>query len=481
MKLFKKTIAVAMGCAFAVCGLAGCGDRTEGPPPLDLDPDDIVTELDPNTTTGTISLGYKNENNEEKIAKQLADSFKEKFPNVTVQLTAFTGETSTAIDKLYRSGSMPDVFLTNSFDMLAIDAKYENLLLDLNPFIEKEEAEGTFNRNDYYSTWWKLGQRNFDGAQFMVPRAADRVVVHYNKKKVKEAEAKTGKEILKYIKNGWTWDDFNTVCELLKESQLSNYIVDSNMDWEAVYNPILTYYGVEYFDEAGELAIDSPKTHEALDFIKAWVDKGYVAPPNSGSAADFDYGKGFMHFQSRALSTTLDILKTRVWSDLPADTDWSENYDVVTMPVFADNPLIGVGAAGYCASATTKDLNLVWQFMKHIISKEGQNAIAEIANLIPIRKDMADYTNPANRWGVGYEKFNLSAFTFNSGNIGADGKEEPNWNCYTDYFLKKPAKYAVSLNDVFGDYLIEAYANGDRSYELVMNTLKARVEQTLRR
>lgn len=475
MKLFKKTIVVAMGCAVAAVGLVGCGDNSGGPPPVDLDPDTIVTEVDPNITA-TISLGYKNENNEEKITKQLAESFKAKFPNVTVQLTAFTGETSTAIDKLYRSGTMPDVFLTNSFDMLAIDAKYENLLLDLNPFIAKEEQAGTFDRNDYYSTWWKLGQKNFDGKQFMVPRAADRVVVHYNKQKIKEAEAKTGKEIQKYIKNGWTWDDFNTVCDLLKESQLSDYIVDSNMDWEAVYNPILTYFGAEYFNDAGDLAIDSNETKQALDFFKAWVDKGYVAPPDSGGAADFDYGEGFMHFQSRALSTTLDILKTRVWSTLPADTDWSEYYDVVTMPVFSDNPLIGVGAAGYCASATAKNLSLVWQFMKHIASKEGQNAIAAIANLVPIRKDMADYSDPANKWGAGYEKFNLTAFTYMSGNTG----DEANWNCYTDYFLKKPAKYAVSLNDAFGDYLIEAYANG-RSYDVTMSTIKARVEQILRR
>ena len=296
MKLFKKAIAVAMGCMFAVCGFAGCGQRDDGPPPLDLDPDDIIVDLDPNTE-GTISLGYKNENNEDKIAQKLAESFNRKFPNVTVQLTAFTGETSTAIDRLYRAGEMPDVFLTNSFDMLAIDAKYENLLLDLNLFIEKEEAAGLFNRNDYYSTWWKLGQRNFDGPQFMVPRAADRVVVHYNKQKIKEAEAAIGEDILVHIKNGWTWDDFNKVCALLKKANPSAYIADSNMDWEAVYNPILTYFGAKYFDDAGELAIDSPETKRALDFIKGWVDNGYVAPPNGGQAADFDYGRGYMHFQ----------------------------------------------------------------------------------------------------------------------------------------------------------------------------------------
>ncbi len=488
MKLFKRMIAVAMGCAFAMCGFAGCGESGEqgggqggGQRPVTPggNTESIVTEVDADITA-TVVLGYKNENNEDKIAKKLADSFKAKFPNVTVQLAAFTGETSTAIDKLYRSGSMPDVFLTNSFDMLAINAQYEDLLFDLNPYIEQEEKEGKFDRNDYYATWWKLGQENFDGAQFMVPRAADRVVVHYNKAKVKEAEAKTGLEIQKYIKNGWTWDDFNTVCDALKQANMSTYIVDSNMDWEAVYNPILTYFGAEYFDDNGDLAIDSAETKNALDFIKSWVDKGYVAPPDSGRAADFDYGKGFMHFQSRALSTTLDILKTRVYSDLPATTDWSQYYDVVTMPVFADNPLIGVGAAGYCASTTAENPALVWQFMKHIASREGQNAIAEIANYVPVRKDMADYTDPANQWGVGYEKFNLTAFTYNSGNTDEEGNTEPNWNCYTDYFLKKPAKHAVSLNDTFGIYLIESYANG-REYDQVMKTLNTRVTQLLRR
>ena len=472
MKKLKCVAAVlCAGVLAASLCLAGCGDDETQRGPVTDEQGNVVVEVDKNIST-TLVVAYKNENKELEMIKHLEALFQKEYPNVKFSNQAYTGSTSIVIDRNISAGEAPDIFMTNSFDMFSLDDK--DLLLDFAPYMQREQELGTFDMGEYYETYFKLGQRDFNGAQLLVPRSVDRVVVHYNKEIIRRAEEETGQEIQKYIKNGWTWDDFDTVCAALKQSSLyqNSNIVDFNMDWEAVYNPILQYYGVKYF-ENDELAFDSEAGRQALDFFKNWAEKGY-APRSKDKAADFDYGVGAMHFQSRAVSETIKNLHNRAYTEKPLDSDWSDIVDVVTMPVFADKPLIGAGAAGYCAYKDTENPALVWQFLKHIISREGQNAIADTGNnLVPVRKDMADYKNPDNHWGKGYENLNLTAYTYN---IGGEGEE--NWNCYTDYFLAASPRFAVAMNDAFG-LMIQGYAGGT-TYEASMTQLKAQIARILR-
>lgn len=485
MKVFKKLACLMGGAAFAVSllGAAACGETNQPKPePPKDDSGDVVTEFDKNAEA-TLTIGVSSENKEDAIAHSLGDSFREKFPNVTVKYELVTGNTVSTISRLHEAGRAPDVFLANSFDMLSLDSK--EILFDFSPYIEAETKKGTFSMSDFYEKYFELGQRDFNGAQIMIPRSVDRVVVHYNKKIVKDIEEETGEEILKYMVNGWTWDDFDAVCELLKKSQKygyasgENFLVDSSYDWEAVFNPIFKAFGTEYFDDKGNLAMDSENTQKALDFFKNWGDKGYIGL--SGKAADFINGKGVMFFHSQSISDVEDLLRVNVYPTVSDKADFSQYYDVVSMPVFPDTPYIGAGAAGYCGYYATKQPVLVWEFMKHLLSKEGQNAIADAgAHFVPVRKDMADHTDPANHWGVGYEKFNLSAYTYMSGKTGEDGVAEPDWSCYTDYFIKPGyTRYASSLNSNIAQ-LVKSYIEGT-SYNAAMKAFQAQVTSTLRR
>lgn len=493
----KKTAAVigAVMTAAALFGFAACtpqggeggnpsGGTPSGGTPSGGNPSggttEVVTEIDPSKEY-TLTLAYKEENMEETILRALGTSFHAKYPNVNVVYKAFSGVTATAIDKLIRGNQAPDVFMSNSFDMLALDDY--GYLFDFTPYIEKEEKAGTFDRSEYYETYLKLGQKNFDGAQYLFSRSADRIVVHYNKKIIREAEAETGEHILDLIHNGWTWDDFNKVCELLNKYSVfrdnpTRTLVDSNLDWEAIFNPIMQHFNVRYFDDEGNLTFDSPEAKQALDMFKSWTDRGIISSPTSGQAADFDNGEGVMHFQSRSVSDTIDKLVTKgAFPDISPSASReeilgkiSEYYDVVTLPVFEDDPLIGAGAAGYCAYNKTQCPEVVWQFMKHLISREGQNAIADSnVHLVPVRKDMADPSDPENHWGIGYENFNLEAYTYH-----------PEWNCYTDYFVKAGlTRHANALNSAFGSAIM-VYAAGT-PYETAMNSLTRSVQGILRK
>lgn len=482
MKVLKR-LALCLGAVLLAASCVGASACEKENSTVEIPKDDagnVITELD-RDYVGTLKLGVVAQNKERQIIESLAESFKLKYPNVEISYVNVTTPAVTGIEMLHKSGKAPDVFLANSFDMLSLDDKER--LLDLSPYITQEVGAGTFDLDDYYNAYIKLGQRNFDGVQLMMPRSADRVVCHYNKKIIRDIEEETQQDILSHIKNGWTWDDFNTVCDMLNKSSVysapNRYLVDSSMEWEAVFNPIFRYYGVEYFSEDNKFSLNSENTKRALEMFRSWGEKGYVA--TDGTAANFSFGEGVMFFHSQSVSDMCDVLRVNAYSTLGSDTDFSEYYDVVTMPVFEDDPMIGAGAAGYCAYRGTKDPLLVWNFMKHIVSKEGQNAIADAgAHYVPVRKDMADYNDPENHWGIGFEKFNLSAYTYNSGGIGADGKPEPDWNCYTDYFIKPGyGAKADALNEQIGLFIKNYAKLKSGEVDTLYNSLISSLERSV--
>ena len=57
-----------------------------------------------------------------------------------------------------------------------------------------------------------------------------------------------------------------------------------------------------------------------------------------------------------------------------------EYYDVVTMPVREGNEKIGCGAAGYSVYSGSSNRDLAWQFLKLLLSKDGQNVMADSGN-----------------------------------------------------------------------------------------------------
>lgn len=460
MKKSFRFLTVALGAvsiASAVC-VAGCGPKF----------------------SGTLRIAYKDENREEQIVEAVGELFMSKYPDVTIEYVPFSGDTFGMINNAVATNTEPDIFLANSFDMLSLSG-YSGLLMDFSSYMERDARAGAFDLDDYYSVYWELGQKNFNGEQYLIPRSCDRVVLHYNKSLIKKAEEELNVDIIDgMIHNGWTWDEFHRVCDILKQSSefrgSSKYLISCDLNWEALLNPIYEAMGVKEFDEAGNNTIDADETalKGALDFFKTWVDKAYIAPQTGDGGLGFESGGKAFFFHSQTVSDVAQLLNEKAF---PGATDMSDYYDIVTVPVFEDHPLIGAGAAGYCAVAYTEKPDLVWEFMKTLISRDGQNAIADSGiNLVPIRKDMADYKDPANHWGVGYEKFNLEAYLYNTGKT-VDGTKEPDWNCYSDFFLAQDPRYATNLIKTLGNMTI-TYANG-RSYADAVSTYKREVETIL--
>lgn len=442
---FALTLLLALGVATG-CG-APTGNSGSKPSEVNLHPDENVT--------ATLRVAVENYTAEKKIISEIGEILTAKYPNVTVKIETISGGISSQYATWFRNKNVPDILVNNSFDMFTLSDK--GLLSDLTPYLEAEAAdpESTFDINDYYESYIKMGQANFDGEQYMIPRSADRVVCHYNKAIFKAAGVD-----MSLVRNGWTWDDFMTVCATLRkyydsqDSMKAYTLVDPYFTWEAVYNPIFESYGVEYYDENGEVALESAATENALKFIKSIIDNKYASRP-SVEQAGMAGNKGCMLFHSQAAS----LMATELSVYYPDAEKVSDYYDVVTMPVIPGHEKIGCGAAGYSVYDGSENKDLAWQFLKILLSKDGQNIMADSgSNYVPVRKDMADYTNPENHWGKGYEDLNLSAYTYNCG-----AGDDPDWNCYTTYIARKAPKYASSVGSAIST-LIANYCNGVADY-----------------
>ena len=447
----KKILSFALTLLLALGVATGCGAPTGNSgskhSEVNLHPDENVT--------ATLRVAVENYTAEKKIISEIGEILTAKYPNVTVKIEIISGGISSQYATWFRNKNVPDILVNNSFDMFTLSDK--GLLSDLTPYLEAEAAdpESTFDINDYYESYIKMGQANFDGEQYMIPRSADRVVCHYNKAIFKAAGVD-----MSLVRNGWTWDDFMTVCATLRkyydsqDSMKAYTLVDPYFTWEAVYNPIFESYGVEYYDENGEVALESDATENALKFIKSIIDNKYASRP-SVEQAGMAGNKGCMLFHSQAAS----LMATELSVYYPDAEKVSDYYDVVTMPVIPGHEKIGCGAAGYSVYDGSENKDLAWQFLKILLSKEGQNIMADSgSNYVPVRKDMADYTNPENHWGKGYEDLNLSAYTYNCG-----AGNDPDWNCYTTYIARKAPKYASSVGSALST-LIANYCNGVADY-----------------
>lgn len=447
-----KKLFYVMTCLILSIGLGlslfGCGGARP-----DITQDEYEVNLNPDKNA-EVTLKVTTYESERELFEDLMAAFNKEYPNVKLEFDPLAGELYNTMMGYYNGNNMPDIMINQSFDMLTLDGS--KMLLNLEPYIRAEAASGAedaFDESDYYEYFWKLGQRDFDGDQIMIPRTSDQVVVHVNKDVLKAAGVDMNPATTK-VKNGWTWEDFLEVCAKVRayfdQNGVTRPVMDSFITWEANFNAIFQSFGVKYFED-GEVAIDSPATREALELIRALRTEGYIAKTTTSNGANFDGGQGAFMLHSRSIGETVNkLLQSNAFPGATEET-LQEHYDVVSFPLIGETPKIGAGIAGYSVASTTKNRDYAWQFVKFMLSKEGQNIFADNGiTAVPMRKDMADTSDESNHWAKGYSQYNLSAYVY--------GREE-NYIAASEFMLERPSK----SNDLRTSLatMVEIYINFD--------------------
>ena len=185
--------------------------------------------------------------------------------------------------------------------------------------------------------------------------------------------------------------DYYTSFFDMSKYEGNRYVVPRSMD------SVVTYYNTEFLQAAGISLSDerlvsteeNPFTWD--DLVSLCKDVNDFIVSEEGRQAG--YGSAYA---------------------LQADFDWEaeeikESFNAVPFPLIGENAKIGCGFAGWGISSTADDTtrDIAWQFLKYMISREGQMALINAGLATPsIRIDLAE----EKQWSKGYEDLNLDAW-----------------------------------------------------------------------
>ena len=356
----RITIGMSLVCGFlsAVFLLAGCA-----PAPKDA----------PGTVRLRFSvLGAKQESD---LANALVKGFEKKHPNVKISVEPVAGM-GYDIKLIMQSaaGTLPDViFLADS--LVPTFTKYQ-VVRDLRPFI-KDDPE--FPINDIYPQMLRTGMDK-QGRIFQLPRELGVVVMFYNRTLFRRAG-------LPDPSPNWTRADFLRMAKKLtlrdKQGRITQYGFFAGYAWCGVYAPWVASEGGRVVTKDGSrAAFSSPESLKGLREMVELVTVHKVAlPPNRSITIP-----GVDPFAAGKIAMQPQVFpQVPLYRAAMKDFDW----DVQVMPAGTVKRVTNMGAAGYGMSGNTKHPKEAWEFLKFIVSPEGQRILAGSGSGIPVLKSMA--------------------------------------------------------------------------------------------
>ena len=407
----KKFVTVLLSLLLAASVLAGCGGGNKFVNPGEnYDANIDMTDDDYNASM-TLKVGVTAEPIERELIKEAAKGFQEIFPNVKIETDTISGVSYTqAVKQRHTAGNMPDLFFTSeseSFEFIS-----NGIFLNLQPYVKAQLAQDPAWKDQFVESALKLGQENFDGVQYFMPRSSDHVVIHLNMTEIRPAledPDRPDKSVgVETIRNGWTWEEFLKVCANIRayfdsHGKGAGYLIDHNFTWNPVMFSVLKSCGVSICDEQGKWTVNTPEMQSVITLVRELVEKRYIARYNGGGA-NYEQGYGAMLIHSSSsIARYADTL-----------TELGKEYELVTFPVInGEQGVTGYGVPGYgiYAGIDAKKRDIAWQFLSYLCSPEGQDRLASKGMVTPsVRKDRQD---PAtSKWAEGYTQYNLAAATY---------------------------------------------------------------------
>lgn len=450
----KKVMLFGLALVIAMFGFTGCTlTKVPEDPGSDYDVNIDMTDEDYNQTAELV-IGVTPDAYESNLINEAAKGFKELFPNVKITPEKITGaDYATAVVGRFQGNNMPDIFYTSETESFRFISG--GLYLNLKPYIKAHTAADAEWLNQFVPEAMKLGQKDYNGDQYFMPRSSDRIITHLNTKYINAAltsENRPDKSVTpEIVKNGWTWNDFLKVCQALRAYYNSQgwtaaggrYILDATFTWSPVLFSLFKSNNASFTNDSGEWTLDSQETKNTISMIRQLVTEQIIAPTDGGGA-NYENGNGAMLFHSSsAITKYAGYLK--------------EDYDVVTFPVInGESGVTGYGVPGYgiYSGISANKRDLAWQFLNYVVSLEGQNTLAKAGMATPsVRTQLQD--PQTSEWGKEYRHLNLEATVY-------EGKR----NYSETFFLNFDATVKNALLGASSKFVsnITTYTGGEFSF-----------------
>ena len=347
----------------------------------------------------SLTIGVVDKGAEVKIVNAFIKAYKAQPGNEDKQIKVvkITDNYDTWVQRQQYAKTLPDVMQVYDYS-----SEFWTYMGMLKPISEYMVRDG-IKESDYYSSIIEMAKSKVgDDKMYWVPRDYNKVIVCYNTEMFDIAG-------IEKPSDDWTFDQFKQVCERLleKKDEITEYSgspyfwpADMRLQWQASYYPIVSSYGGALIDKENGTAFKNPDAvKKAFDYYLSYVDQGLCVTLDDTVDA-FVNKQSAMIFMSRP--------------DVPEYEKYLEGkIDFVSFPTLSDavgTSYIGMGCTGYgiTTNCSNEKTELAWDFLKFVMSKEGQNAFSKTGSGIPMLKSLAE--DPQAEFRKVYPDKNNDAF-----------------------------------------------------------------------
>jgi len=310
----------------------------------------------------TIKLGmWSSSPAEKKIVDDQIAKFKEKYPNIDVQIETIVGDYMQKLQTELASNTAPDIFYLDS--MPAPQLMSSGVLEPLDDYIKKYNVDV----NDFEPAL--LSAFQWEGKTYGLPKDFNTLALFYNKDMFKAAGINEPPK---------TWEELRDVAKKLTKDGVKGLVLSADL---ARFDAFINQNGGSVYQD-GKVTLNLPQNAQALDFYVGLITKDKVAdtPQNMGEGWNGDAFAAKKAAMAIEGGWMIPFLKEKA-PDL--------NYGIVELPAGKQKSTMAFTVA-YVMNKNSQHKDEAFKLIEFLTGKEGQQFVVDSGLALPSRKSMQE-------------------------------------------------------------------------------------------
>ncbi|EGD51702.1 extracellular solute-binding protein family 1 [Thermoanaerobacter ethanolicus JW 200] len=310
----------------------------------------------------TIKLGmWSSSPAEKKIVDDQIAKFKEKYPNIDVQIETIVGDYMQKLQTELASNTAPDIFYLDS--MPAPQLMSSGVLEPLDDYIKKYNVDV----NDFEPAL--LSAFQWEGKTYGLPKDFNTLALFYNKDMFKAAGINEPPK---------TWEELRDVAKKLTKDGVKGLVLSADL---ARFDAFINQNGGSVYQD-GKVTLNLPENAQALDFYVGLITKDKVAdtPQNMGEGWNGDAFAAKKAAMAIEGGWMIPFLKEKA-PDL--------NYGIAELPAGKQKSTMAFTVA-YVMNKNSQHKDEAFKLIEFLTGKEGQQFVVDSGLALPSRKSMQE-------------------------------------------------------------------------------------------
>jgi len=315
------------------------------------------------------------------VASGMLDAFKAEYPNVEIETVIYSApDVYQKLPLALQAGvGGPDIACVESSNL----AQFVSLggLADLTERVQPYKDK----MNSY-----KWADTELEGSIYAMPWDSGPVVTYYRRDVFEAAGLPSDPDSVSAALA--TWDDYFNVCKTIKEKTGSDCFSNNKANNSArLYEMVLWQQGLGYYNDKGEVTVDSPENIATLEVLKKFWDANLVSD-------QLEWTDGW-YAEMAALDKPVATLVEAAWMGVFLKS-WiapgtEGKWGVALMPAFKESQVrtSNDGGSNLVILEQSQNKETAWALVEFLVGRpESQIALFKTSDFFPSLE--TTYTDP---------------------------------------------------------------------------------------